>query len=73
MADVPFKVMVSVPAPGDVQGVAPDRVSVPVCAPPFMRIEEVDEASGFMATEPATLVDPESREKVLLTLLAPLL
>ena len=69
MAEVPFKVTVSVPAPGDVQGVAPDRVSVPVCAPPFMRIKEVELAAGFMATEPATLVEPESREKVLLLVL----
>ena len=73
MAEVPFKVTVSVPAPGDVQGVAPERVSVPVWAPAFIRIDEVAEAAGFMATDPATLVEPESREKVLLTLLAPLL
>src|SRR5438309_10414463 len=65
VALVPFAVNVTVPLPLFVNGVNPDNVNVPVCAPvPNVRVETPPLESLFCTTLPPTLTDPELKAKV---------
>ena len=52
------------PAPGVENGVAPESVSVPVCAPVANVRVAMEPASAFKTTLPATLTEPEAKANV---------
>jgi hypothetical protein len=72
VALVPFAVKVAVPAPGTENGVAPESVKVPACAPVAKVTVAVAVLSAFKIAVPPTLTEPESREKVALLTILPL-
>ena len=70
VAPGPFAVNVPVPE----NGVAPERVSVPVPAPVFrVRVAVAPPALGVKVTVPPTLTEPELKANVALLFLLPLI